>query len=71
MPRSKTESVKAEKLSERKADQFVFKSKIQGPVADMSMLERSVLFAEVSMIAYLSIEAVSYTHLTLPTICSV
>ena len=52
----KTESVKTEKLYQRKADQCVFKSKLAGPIADLSMLERSVLFAEVSMISYLAID---------------
>ena len=51
-----TEPVKAQNLSQGKADQFEFKSKLKGPIADLSMLERSVLFAEVSMIAYLCME---------------
>ena len=56
MPATKKESVKEKKLADRKADQFVFKSNLKGPIADLNMLQRSVLFAEVSMIAYLSVE---------------
>lgn len=43
-------------LSQHDADQFQFKSKIEGPIADLSMMQRSLLFAEVSMISYLAIE---------------
>ena len=56
MPRSKEKSPDKQKLADRKADQFVFKSKLTGPVSDLTMLQRSLLFAEVSMISYLSIE---------------
>lgn len=56
MPQTPKESTKDQKLADRKADQFVFKSLLKGPIADLSFLERSVLFAEVSMIAYLSME---------------
>ena len=105
------------KLADKQANEFDFKSKIEGPISELSHLERSLLMAEISMLSYLDVEqcniaagyigfsqgkffdrsgsqaywfqseydsvvvfrgteandwnAVSYTHLTLPTICSV
>lgn len=56
MPRPNPSSSQKQKLADRKAEQFVFKSKLTGPIADLSMIQRSLLFAEVSMISYLSIE---------------
>lgn len=44
------------KLAKRHASDFDFKSKLVGPIEDLSMLEKSLLFAEVSMIAYLDVE---------------
>ena len=38
------------------AADFVFKTKLTGPISELSFLRKSVLFAEVSMISYLSIE---------------
>jgi triacylglycerol lipase len=46
---------KKEKLENKKADEFDFKSKVTGPIADMTHLERSLLFAEASMISYLDV----------------
>ena len=40
----------------KKATDFAFKSKLTGPIAELSFLRKSVLFAEVSMISYMSIE---------------
>jgi len=45
-----------ELLATKKAAEFALKSKLTGPIAEMSFLQRSLLFAEVSMISYLSIE---------------
>ena len=71
------------KLAGKQADEFEFKSKVTGPIAEMPYLERSLLMAEISMMSYLDIQQcniaagrigfspVSYTHLTLPTIYSV
>ncbi len=56
MPRTQTENSNQRKLADRKADQFAFKSKLTGPIHELSMIQRSLLFAEVSMISYLSIE---------------
>ena len=56
MPRAKVKNPDKQKLVDRKADQFVFKSKLTGPIEELTMLQRSLLFAEVSMISYLSIE---------------
>ena len=46
----------AQKIGEKKATDFAFKSKLTGPIAELSLLRQSVLFAEVSMISYMSIE---------------
>ena len=40
----------------KKAADFVFKSKLTGPIADLSFERKSLLFAEVSMISYMSVE---------------
>ena len=40
----------------RKAADFVFKSKLTGPISELSFERRSLLFAEVSMISYMSVE---------------
>ena len=45
-----------EKISQKKAVEFRFKSVVDGPVEAMSLLERSLFFAEVSMISYLDLE---------------
>ena len=47
---------KPEVLATKRADEFVFKSYLQGPISDLSMLERSLLFAEIALTAYLSPE---------------
>ncbi len=43
-------------LAQRKAKEFAFKSKLTGPIAELSLLRRALLFSEVSMISYLPIE---------------
>ncbi len=43
-------------ISEKTASDFVFKSKLTGPIKELSVLRRSLLFAEVAMISYLPIE---------------
>jgi triacylglycerol lipase len=45
-----------EKLANKKASEFSFKSRLRGPISELSLLQRSLLFAEVSMVSYLSIE---------------
>ena len=57
---AETDSKKRDKgvqdVASKKASDFVFKSKLTGPISELSFLRRSLLFAEVSMISYLSIE---------------
>ena len=43
-------------ISRKSAADFVFKSKLEGPISELSELRRSLLFAEVAMISYLSVE---------------
>ncbi len=45
-----------EQLAHKQAEQFAFKSRITGPIGDMTLMQRSLLFAEISMISYLSLE---------------
>ena len=45
-----------ERLAQKLADQFAFKSRITGPISDLTLMQRALLFAEVSMISYLSLE---------------
>lgn len=47
---------KSVKLAKKKADEFAFKSFLDRPINELSFLRKSLLFAEVSMISYLSIE---------------
>lgn len=56
MPNSNTRSTNTPSLTKRKAREFAFKSKVTGPIHELSLLRRSLLFAEVSMISYLPIE---------------
>ena len=42
------------KLADKQANEFDFKSKIEGPIAELSHLERSLLMAEISMMSYLN-----------------
>ena len=56
MPKVKHVKKPQEKLAKRKAKEFAFKSKVVGPISDHTTLQKSLLFAEVSMISYLSIE---------------
>ena len=44
------------KLADKQANEFDFKSKIEGPIAELSHLERSLLMAEISMMSYLNVE---------------
>lgn len=41
------------RVENRKANDFVFKSCLVGPIGDLSVLRRSLLFAEIAMAAYL------------------
>lgn len=45
-----------DRLANKAADQFRFKSKADRPLKEMSMLQRSLLLAEVSLISYLSVK---------------
>lgn len=45
-----------EKLAHKKASEIPLKSKLTGPISNLSVLRRSLLFSEISMISYLSIE---------------
>ncbi|MFK7767364.1 MAG: lipase family protein [Mariniblastus sp.] len=47
---------KQKQLCNKKAIEFAFKSKLAGPIEELSLLRRSLLLAEVAMISYLSIE---------------
>lgn len=44
------------KLANKSADEFAFKTFLKSPIAEYSVLRKSLLFAEVSMISYLSVE---------------
>ena len=44
------------KLAGKQANEFDFKSKIEGPISELSHLERSLLMAEISMMSYLDVE---------------
>ena len=45
-----------QKLANKKASQISFKSKLTGPISELSLMRRSLLFAEVAMMCYLSPE---------------
>lgn len=51
-PRKKNSNKNA--LANRKASQFAFKTHLSGPISELSVLRRSLLFAEISMISYLA-----------------
>jgi triacylglycerol lipase len=55
MPVTKSNK-KPVKLAKKKASEFAFKSYLDRPISELSVPRRSLLFAEVSMISYLSIE---------------
>jgi triacylglycerol lipase len=42
-----------QKLANKKASEISFKSKLTGPISELSFLRKSLLFAEVSMMSYL------------------
>ena len=44
------------KLATKKANEFAFKTFLKTPIESLSLLRKSLLFAEVSMISYLSVE---------------
>lgn len=46
----------AKKLAAKKANEFAFKTFLKAPIESYSLLRKSLLFAEVSMISYLSVE---------------
>ena len=57
MPSTVTKSKKSPvKLENKQATEFQFKSFLETPIAELSVLRQSLLFAEVAMISYLSIE---------------
>ncbi len=45
---------KTEPISEKKASQLAFKSKLVGPISNMSLLEKSLFLAEVALISYMT-----------------
>ena len=44
------------KLVNKKANEFAFKSNLKAPIAELTLLRQSLLFAEIAMSSYLSIE---------------
>lgn len=50
----KLDKKQTSKIADRKASQFAFKSKLTKPLNDMTLAEKSLFFAEVSFIAYMS-----------------
>lgn len=56
MAKVKQTKRKPDPLANRQATHFVFKSKLDRPIGEMSFLQRSLLFAETAMISYLSLE---------------
>ena len=44
-----------DKISNKRAEEFTFKSRLVGGISDLSLLEKSLFFAEVSLISYLGI----------------
>ena len=46
----------SQKVGDKKADDFVFKSKLTGPISELSLYRRALLFAETSMISYMDVE---------------
>ncbi|MDG1874320.1 MAG: lipase family protein [Mariniblastus sp.] len=44
------------KLAKKKAVEFAFKSNLQASIAELSLLRQSLLFSEISMISYLSVQ---------------
>ena len=43
-------------LEKKRANEFAFKTCLKGPINELSVLRRSLLFAEVAMAAYLKTE---------------
>jgi len=46
----------AKSLAAKKANEFAFKTFLKAPIEELSLIQKSLLFAEVSMISYLSVE---------------
>ena len=46
----------AKSLATKKANEFAFKTFLKTPIEELSLMRKSLLFAEVSMISYLSVE---------------
>lgn len=44
------------RLANRQANEFAFKSRLTGPISELSELRKALLFAEISLIAYLPID---------------
>lgn len=53
---AKTSNAETPKLSTKKANELRFKSFLDGPISELDEFQRSLLFAEISMISYLSVE---------------
>ena len=53
---TQAENKGVQNVGAKTAADFVFKSRLTGPISELSFLRKSLLFAEVSMISYLSIE---------------
>lgn len=56
MPKFVITEPPAKPLSNRTADEFVFKSSIKGPISDTTVIQRGLLFAETAMISFLAEE---------------
>lgn len=54
--KSKLNKADAKPIKDKKATDFVFKSKITGPISELSLYRRALLMAEVSVISYMEIE---------------
>jgi len=54
--KSKLNKADAKAIKDKKATDFVFKSKITGPISELSLYRRALLMAEVSVISYMEIE---------------
>lgn len=50
---SEVQKTKAEKIGDKSAEQVQLKSKLNGPIQEMSLMQKSLLFAEISLVAYM------------------
>lgn len=56
MPKFVVTNAPAKPLSTRNADDFIFKSSVDGPISDMTVIQRGLLFAETAMMSYFAEE---------------